>query len=89
MEGLNSDLKKLEEQLKEWGSKFDTMKAKVVEGTVQKQEAYQRRIDELKAKRDVAQAKFEGYKAAGAAQWDILKEASRPPGTTSRSRSAR
>ncbi|HEX9883036.1 MAG TPA: hypothetical protein VGA79_03635 [Desulfobaccales bacterium] len=67
---------KLEAQLKEWSAKLNELKAKADKATADAKIKMYREIDNLKAKKDVAQQKLDEIKAAGAEKWESLKAAS-------------
>ena len=64
---------KLEDQLKLWGAKLAELAAKVeVAGQETKIDA-RKRLDDMKSKIKVAQAKLDEAKAAGGDKWDKFK----------------
>ncbi len=70
---VEKTIAKMEAQLKLWNARFGELVAK---GKVAGQEAKidsRKRLDELKAKMDVAQAKLTEVKAAGSGQWEKFK----------------
>jgi len=67
---------KLEAQLKEWSAKLNELKAKADKATAGAKVKMYQEIDDLKAKKEVAQQKLDEIKAAGAEKWESLKAAS-------------
>jgi len=67
---------KLEAQLKEWSAKLHELKAKADKATADAKIKMYQEIDDLKAKKEVAQQKLDEIKAAGAEKWESLKAAS-------------
>jgi hypothetical protein len=60
-------------QLKQWGAKLDELAAKVVAAGANARIGYREGIDELKAKYEVARARFSEFKSAGSAKWRLFK----------------
>jgi peptidoglycan hydrolase CwlO-like protein len=73
MEKTEQDLGKLETQLKQWGVKLDEFVAKADRAGTAARIDNRKRIDELKAKVKVAQAKLDEVKTAGSEKWETLK----------------
>jgi peptidoglycan hydrolase CwlO-like protein len=73
MENTEADLGKLETQLKQWGAKLDEFVAKADRAGTAARIDNRKRIDELKAKVKVAQAKLDEVKTAGSEKWETLK----------------
>ena len=70
---VDKTMSKLENQLKLWGAKLTELAAKVeVAGQETKIDA-RKRLDDMKAKIKVAQAKLDEAKAAGGDKWDKFK----------------
>ncbi|HEU4732492.1 MAG TPA: hypothetical protein VFT22_31570 [Kofleriaceae bacterium] len=70
---VDKTLSKLEDQLKLWGAKLNELAAKVdVAGKEAKIDA-RKRLDDMKAKIEVAQSKLDEAKAAGGDKWDKFK----------------
>ena len=67
------DLGKLETQLQQWGAKLDEFVAKADRAGTTARIDNRKRIDELKAKVKVAQAKLDEVKTAGSEKWETLK----------------
>ena len=73
METVEAHVGKMEAELKEWGARLDKLLAKVdAAGTAAKID-YRKRLDDLKEKYVVAEARFAELKAAGSAKWDTFK----------------
>jgi hypothetical protein len=70
---LEANVDKLEAQLKLWAAKIDVLAAKADQAGAQAGIDYRAGIDDLKAKRVVAQAKIDEYKAAGREKWEGFK----------------
>jgi hypothetical protein len=70
---MDAAVEKVEAQLKLWGTKIDRLadKAQRVGARTRFEDLLY--IDELKALHVIAQAKLDGFKAAGAAQRAVLK----------------
>jgi peptidoglycan hydrolase CwlO-like protein len=73
MEKTQQDLGKLETQLQQWGAKLDEFVAKADRAGTTARIDNRKRIDELKAKVKVAQAKLDEVKTAGSEKWETLK----------------
>ena len=70
---VDKTVSKLEAQLKLWSAKFNELAAKIeVAGQEAKIDA-RKRVDDMKAKLKVAQAKLDEAKAAGEDKWDKFK----------------
>jgi len=70
---VDKTVSKLEGQLKLWGARLNELVAKAeVAGQETKIDAHQR-VDEVKAKLKVAQAKLDEAKAAGGDKWNTFK----------------
>ena len=67
---MEANVDKMEAQLKRWAAQIDGLAAKA--GTPARLE-YRQSIDDLKAKRAVAQAKVGEFKAAGSEKWEGFK----------------
>ena len=61
---MEANIDKMEAQLKQWAVLIDSLAAKA---------EYRLSIDDLKAKRAVAQAKVDEFKAAGIEKWEGFK----------------
>jgi hypothetical protein len=73
MEKIEGNVVKLETQLKQWGAKLDEFVAKADRAGTAARIDNRKRIDELKAKVNVAQAKLDEVKTAGSEKWETLK----------------
>jgi hypothetical protein len=70
---VDKTMSKLQDQLKLWGAKLTELAAKVeVAGQETKIDA-RKRLDDMKSKMKVAQAKLDEAKAAGGDKWDKFK----------------
>jgi hypothetical protein len=72
METRDADVGKMETQLKEWGTKLDELLAKADAAGTKADTVYRKRIDNLKAKYQVAHSKLDELKSAGNAKWDTF-----------------
>jgi len=63
----------MEAQLKLWDAKLDVLMARADVAGTQAKSDLRKRIDVVKAKRAVAQAKFDEFRAAGSENWDSFK----------------
>jgi len=66
-------LEKMEGQLREWGAKFDELRAKANKAEAGAKIECMKQLDSLTAKRDAAQTKLGEIRAAGEGAWEILK----------------
>lgn len=73
MEDKKSYLQKLSDQLREWDSDIDALKAKAGKATAESKTALLNEIDELRAKKETAQGKLKQLQAAGDEAWDDVK----------------
>ncbi|MGB8297814.1 MAG: coiled coil domain-containing protein [Polyangia bacterium] len=73
MENTPAHVGKMEEQLKHWGAKLDHLVAKVEKAGSDVNSERRKRVDDLKAKYQAAQAKLSEVKAAGGEKWATLK----------------
>jgi hypothetical protein len=73
METVESQVGKMEAELRQWGTRLDNLLAMAeVAGTAARIHQRQR-LDDLKAKYDAAQARLIALKAAGSSEWDSYK----------------
>lgn len=70
---VDKTVSKLEDQLKLWGTKLNDLAARVDAAAREGKIDARRRLDEMKEKVKVAQAKLDEAKAAGGAQWGKFK----------------
>jgi hypothetical protein len=68
-------IEKLNAQLKEWSASIDVLKARADKAAADMKIGYQKQVDDLKAKRDSAQAKVNELKTAGGAAWERMTAA--------------
>ena len=61
----DTNVGKMEAQLKQWGAKLDDLVAKADDAGAEAKADYHRLVDDLKAKYQVAQSKLDELKAAG------------------------
>jgi hypothetical protein len=73
MEGTEGHVGKMEAELRQWGAKLDELVAKVEKAGADVKIEQRKRLDDLKAKYQVAQAKVCEVKAAGSEKWATLK----------------
>ncbi len=73
MESMETNIAKMDAQLKRWAVKIDDMvaKADVVEDHLRAD--YHKHLDNLKTQRTAAQARFEMVKGAGSQTWDAFQ----------------
>ena len=64
---------KIEAQLKEWQVGLDKLKVKTHKAKAEAKLEYQRQLEDLSAKQQVARQKFEALKQAGSEKWVDLK----------------
>ena len=65
---------KLNAQLKEWNAKVDQLRAKGQSATVEAKAQLNKQLDDLTAKRGVAEKKLKELQAAGAGKFQTLKQ---------------
>ena len=70
---LEANVEKMEAQLKLWAERIDGLAAKTGKSGAKSQIEYQLRIDDLKIKRVMAQAKVDEFKAAGSEKWEEFR----------------
>jgi hypothetical protein len=63
----------MEAQLKQWGARLDQIVAKAAKAGTEVNVERHKRVDELKAKYQAAQAKFGEFKTAGGEKWETFK----------------
>lgn len=74
METMEDHVGEMEAQLSQWGAKLDELVAKADLTAAQARLDHRVRIDELKAKYRLAQAKLDELKAAESSeQWEIIQ----------------
>ena len=73
MEARQVHVGKMEARLRQWGAKLDELAAKCDESGTEARFDYRKRIDDLKAKHQAAQAKLDELKTAGSDKWETLK----------------
>jgi len=64
---------KIEEQLREWGAKIDTLRAEAERLEISVRERYFEQVDELKAKQEIAKIKLQALRESGIEAWEELK----------------
>jgi hypothetical protein len=78
MKSKETNVEKLEAQLKQWGVKLNELTTKAgAAGKAAKAEAeadYQKRIADLKLKYEAAQKKLAEFKSAGSGKWADFKD---------------
>ena len=70
---IEANVDKMEAQLKQWAARIDGLAAKAEKAGAQAKIEVRLSIDDLKAKRAVAQAKLDEFKTAGSEKWDGFK----------------
>ena len=70
---MEANIDKMEAQLKQWAVLIDSLAAKAEKAGARAKIEYRLSIDDLKAKRAVAQAKVDEFKAAGIEKWEGFK----------------
>lgn len=65
--------KKLEEQLKEWKEKIETLETKAVHLTAGAKSQLTREIDELLQKKEVLKEKWSALQKASGEEWESMK----------------
>lgn len=73
METMEAHVGKMETKLKRWGAKLDKLVAKAEEAGTDAKNDHRKRIDDLKAKHQMAQAKLDELKTAGSEKWETFK----------------
>jgi hypothetical protein len=74
METVEAHVGKMETELKQWGERLDNLMTMAdVAGTRSKID-HRKRLDDLREKYLIAEAKFAELKAAGSAKWDTYRE---------------
>jgi hypothetical protein len=73
METMEMHAEKMETKLNQWLTKLDELVAKTKEAGTDVKSDYRQRIDELRAKYQVAQAKLAELRAAGRGNWESFK----------------
>jgi len=70
---MEANVDKMEAQLKQWAAQIDVLVEKAGKAGAQAGIEYRLSIDDLKAKRVIAQAKVDEFKAAGSEKWEGFK----------------
>jgi septal ring factor EnvC (AmiA/AmiB activator) len=73
MEDRKSYLQKMADQLKQWDTKIDELKAKVVKTKAESKAGLLNQIDDLNAKKETTSDKLKQLQAAGEGTWDDMK----------------
>ena len=73
MQIVETNVGKMEAQLRNWGVKIDKVVAKAAAAGSEVKTDYHKGVEDLKAKYKVAQSKFADAKAAGSAKWEIFR----------------
>lgn len=74
MKTIDPDVGKLEAQLAHWGAKLDQLVADANKTDAEAKVDYHKRVDSLKAKYEVAQAKVAELREGGSEKWDSFKD---------------
>ena len=72
MQTVEAHVGRLEAELKRWGAKLDEMRAQL-DRTGNESTTDRKWLEDLEAKHDAAQTKFDALKTAGSAKWEIYK----------------
>lgn len=70
---MEANVDKMEAQLKLWAAQIDDLAAKTEKTCPRAKIECRQGIDDLKARRAVAQAKVDEFKAAGSGKWEEFK----------------
>ena len=70
---MEANVDKMEAQLKLWTAQIDGLAVKAEKTGAQARIECRQNIDDLKARRAVAQAKVDEFKAAGSGKWEEFK----------------
>ena len=73
MKMVEANVGKMEAKLRQWGARIDKLVVKAEAVGTEVKIDYRKDIDDLKGKYKVAQSKFDEFKAAGSAKWEIFK----------------
>lgn len=73
MEDKKSYLQKLSDQLRQWDTDIEALKAKAGKATAESRTELLHQVDELRAKKKTAQGKLKQLQAAGDGAWDEAK----------------
>jgi hypothetical protein len=73
METREAHVGKMEAQLQQWGAKLDELAAKAEAVGADAKLDYRKRIDDLRAKHQAAQARLHELKTAGSTRWEAFK----------------
>lgn len=69
----DTDAKKMETQLKNWGKKLDKLSAQAEDAKEEVRTDFLEQIKELKVTYAKAEAKLAEFKKAGSGKWDVFK----------------
>ena len=70
---METNVHKMETQLKLWAMQIEGLAAKAEKTGAQARIEYRQNIDDLKARRVVLQAKIDEFKAAGSGKWEEFR----------------
>jgi chromosome segregation ATPase len=73
MEDKKSYLQKMADQLKQWDTQIDELKAKAIKAKAGSRTELFSQIDELRVKKETAQDKLKQLRKAGDGSWDGMK----------------
>ena len=73
MQTFDTSIDKMENQLKNWGTRLDELAAKTEKEIASAQEESRRKIAVLRAQHGAAQAKLGEVKQGGSAKWESFK----------------
>jgi len=74
MEDKNSYLQKLAQQLQDWDKEMDDLRLKADQAKTGAKSEFKKQLDELRAKKEVAQNKFDELQRSGDEAWEEVKE---------------
>lgn len=74
METRQVQIGKMEKQLKQWGARLDDLAAQVTTAGAKAKADERQVVADLRAKRELAQAKLDELKAAGGDKWETFKD---------------
>jgi hypothetical protein len=70
---VDKNIERLQAELGVWGAKIDELANKTENAGAAAKADYQKRLQELRAKRSAAQGKLDELKGAGSEKWEIFK----------------
>jgi len=70
---LEANVGKMETELKQWGAKLDKLVANVEAAGTEVKLDYRKSVEDLRSTYRLTQSRFDEFKAAGVAKWEIFK----------------